>query len=75
MIPNGDGWHHAAIKKLPVLLRRTTTKHHSDFYCVNCLHSFSTENKHESHKIGYETFCNVVMLSENIKTLKSIPKI
>ena len=42
------------------------------FYCLNCLHSFATENKRESHKKVCENkdFCNVLMLSENTKILK-----
>ena len=31
------------------LLRGTTSKQDGDFYCLNCLHSFATENKRESH--------------------------
>ena len=27
-----------------------TNKHYGDFYCLNCLHSFATENKRESYK-------------------------
>ena len=48
------------------------SKHHGDFYCLNCLHSFATENKSESHKKVCENkdFCNVLMLSENTKILK-----
>ena len=26
------------------------SKDHGDSYCLNCLHSFVTENKRESHK-------------------------
>ena len=50
MIPNGEGWHYLAVKKLTELLRGIMSKHHDDFYCVNWLHSFATENKRESHK-------------------------
>ena len=50
MIPNGEGWHYLAVKKLSALLIRIVFKHHSDLYCLNCLHSFATENKRESHK-------------------------
>ena len=32
------------------LLRGATSKHHGDFYSLNCLHSFSTKNKLEFHK-------------------------
>ena len=45
MIPNGEGWHYLAMNKLSALLRAIM----SDFYCMNCLHSFATENKRESH--------------------------
>ena len=40
-------------KKLSALLRRLTSKTskwHNDFCCKNCLHSFATEDKCESHK-------------------------
>ena len=59
-------------KKLWALLRRITSKHQGIFYCVNSLHSFSTENKRESHEKVYENkdFCNVVMLSEDNKILQ-----
>ena len=59
-------------KKLSRLLRRITFKHHGDFHCLNCLHSFATENKRESHKKVCENkdFCNVIMPSEDTKTLK-----
>ena len=71
MIPNGEGWHYLAVKKLSALLRGITSKHHGDFYCLNCLHLFATENKRESHKkvCEYKAFCNVVMPSEDFKIL------
>ena len=58
MIPNGEGreaksegpLHYLAVKKLLTLLRGITSKHHSDFYCPNCLHSFAAEKKLEVHK-------------------------
>ena len=52
-------------KKLPVLLRGITSKHHSDFYYLNCLHSFATKNRLESHKnlCKNKGFCNVIMPS------------
>ena len=37
-------------KKLPALLRGIMSKHHSHFYCLNCLHFFATENKPELRK-------------------------
>ena len=59
-------------KKLSVLLRGITSKDCSDFYCLNCLHSFATEHMRESHKKICENkdFCNVVMPSEGTKILE-----
>ena len=43
MISNGEKqWHYLAVKKLRALLTGITFKHHGDFYCLNCLHSFAT---------------------------------
>ena len=38
-----EGWHYIAVKKLSALLHGITSKRHGDFYCLNCLHSFRTE--------------------------------
>ena len=66
VIFNGEGWHY-----LSALLRGITSKHHSDFYCLNCLHSFTTESKHESRNKVCENkdFCNIIMPSEDTKIL------
>ena len=52
-------------------MRRITSKHYGDFYCVNCLYSFRTKHKLESHKRICENkdFYNVVMPSEDTKIL------
>ena len=43
-------------------------KHHSNFFCLNCLHSFATENKRGSQKkygkIENKSICNVVVPSK-----------
>ena len=69
LIPNGEGWHYLTVKRLPILLRGITSKHHSDFYCLNCLHSFVTESKRESYKkvCQKQDFWNVLMPSEYTK--------
>ena len=72
MISNGEKqWHYLAIKKLSALLKRITSKHHVDFCCLNCLHSFATKNKLQLHKRVCENkdFCNIIMLSEDTKIL------
>ena len=51
MISNGEKlWHYLAVKKPSALLRGIISKHHGDFYCLNCFHSFATKNKLQSHK-------------------------
>ena len=59
-------------KKASVILRGKTSKNNGDFYCLNCLHSFRTKIKLESHKRVCESkdFCNVIMTSEDTKTLE-----
>ena len=65
-------WHYLAVKNLSALLRGITSKHHGDFYCLNCIHSFATENKLQSHKRVCENkdFCNIIMHSDDTKILK-----
>ena len=72
MILDGVGWHYLAVKKQPALLRGITSKHHGDFYGLNCLQLFATESKREYHKEVGENkdFCNVIMLSEYTKILE-----
>ena len=82
MVPNGKGcetkseeqtrWHYLAVKTLSALLRGITSKHHSDFYYLKCLHSFRTKTKLESHKKVCENkdICNVTMPSEDTKILE-----
>ena len=53
MIPNEQKeglWHYHAVKNLSTLLRTITSKYHGNFYCLNCLHYFRTENKLKSHE-------------------------
>ena len=71
MTPNGEGWHYLAVRKLSALLREIMSKHHGDFYCLNYLHSFATENECESHKkvSVNKGFCNVVKPSEGTTIL------
>ena len=72
MIPNGEGWHYLAVKKLLALLREIVCKYHGDIYCLNCLRLFATESKLESHKkeCENEDSCNVVMPSEDTEILE-----
>ena len=51
MIPNEEkeGWHYFGVKKLSALLHRIFSKNKGDF-CLNCIHSFGTENKLKLHE-------------------------
>ena len=68
-----DGqWHYLAVKILSALLHRITSKNKDDFYCLNCLHSFRTENKLKSYEKVCENkdFCEIVVLSEKDNILE-----
>ena len=43
------------ITQLPALFKGITSKHGGNFYCLNCLHSFRTENKFKSHVLEFLT--------------------
>ena len=74
MIPNEEkeGWHYLAVKKLSALLRGITSKHNRDSCCLNCLHSFRTENKLKSHEkvCKNKDSCGIVMPSEKDNMLE-----
>ena len=60
------------MKNLPALLYGITSKHKGDFYCLNCLHSFKTENKLKSDEkvCKNKGFCGILMSSEKDNILQ-----
>ena len=44
MISDGQKLHYLVVKNLSGLLRGITSNHKEDFYCLNCFHSYRTEN-------------------------------
>ena len=72
MITDGKKWHYLPGKKLSVLLKGKTSKHVRDFYCLNCFHSYSTENNLKKHKDVCENYdyWYVEMPKEDNKILK-----
>ena len=56
-------------KKTISIIKKNNT---NDFYCLNCLHSFATKNKRETHKKVCENkdFYNAIMPFEDTKTLE-----
>ena len=74
MIPDEEkeGWHYLSVKKLSPLLRTITSKHDSDFYSLNYLHSFRTDNKIKSHEkvYKYKEYCRIARPSEKDNILE-----
>ena len=44
MITCGKTWHYLPVKKLSAFLRKITSNHVGDFYCLSFLHSYATED-------------------------------
>ena len=74
IISNGEKQsHYLTVKKLSALLRGATSKHHADFYYLNCLYFFATElQKLELYKKVCENkdFCNIIIPLEDTKILE-----
>ena len=53
-------------KKIVHITKRNSIKASWGFYCLNCLHSFKTENKVKFHEkiCKNKTFCGIVTPSE-----------
>ena len=76
MITDGtSNWHYLVVKSISGLLRRITSNHNGDFYCLNCFHPYTTEKKLRKHKRICENnnFCYPKMPDEDNKILKYIP--
>ena len=75
MIPNKEkeGWHYLPVKELSTLLPGVTSKHHEYVYCLNCLHSFRTENKlkYLEKVCKNKDSCGIVMPTEENKNIKT----
>ena len=72
MITDGEKWHYLAVIKLLAWLRGITSNHKGDFYCLNCFHSYRTENKLKKHYnvCKNHDYCYVEMPEEDNKILK-----
>ena len=59
-------------KKISCIITQNNLKNKGDFYCLNCLQSFRTENKLKSHEKIFKNkdFCRIVMPTEKNKVLK-----
>ena len=70
-----NNWHYLAVKRISRLLRGITSNHKGDFYCLNCLHSYTTEKKlrKDERICNDRDFCYLKMPDEDNKVLKYIP--
>ena len=72
MISDGQKWRYLVVKNLSRLLRGITSNHKENFYCLNCFHSYRTENKLEAHTKICENhdYCHVEMPTKNNNIIK-----
>ena len=72
MISSGKNWHYLSVKSLSRLLRGISSNHNSDYYCLNCFHSYRTENKLNVHKKICENhdYCNIEIPCPNNNSIK-----
>ena len=72
MISNSENWHYLAVRSLSGLLRGISSNHDGDYYCLNCFHSYRTENELNVHKKICENhdYCNIEMPSPNNNIIK-----
>ena len=72
MIPDDKKCYYLAVKSLYTLLREITSNHNEDFYCLNCVHSYSTNNKPKRHErvCNGHDYCHVEMPNEGNRVLK-----
>ena len=77
MTADGRKRHRFAVKKLSPLLRGITSNHEQNLYCLNCFHSYSTENKLKKHENACKNcdYCYIEMSKEGNKILKEKIKI
>ena len=74
MIPNvqNEGWQYLQVQKITASLRGITSKHDGDFYCLNYVLFFWTENKLKSHEkvCKNKGFGGIIILSQKDNILQ-----
>ena len=76
MITDGEKWHYLAVKSLSTLFRGITSSRDGDFYCLNCFHSYRTNNALKKHErlCNNHDYCHVEILKEDEKNIKIQPQ-
>ena len=72
MITDGKKWNYLALRSLQALFRGMSSNHNGEFYCLNCCHSYRTENRLKKHEKVFKNhdYCYVEMPKEHNKILK-----
>ena len=62
-IGDGKKYHYLAVTSLSALLKKISSNHKEDFYCLNCFNSYTTKNKLKEHEeiCNNHDSCNVEM--------------
>ena len=65
-------WHYLAVKSIKRLFRGITSNHNHDFYCLNCLCSFHTDNALKEHErlCNNHDYCGSIIPSKHKNILK-----
>ena len=69
---DGENWHYLAVKSISALFRGITSNNNGDYYCLNCFHSYRTNNVLKKHErlCNKNEYCHVKMPKEDNKILK-----
>ena len=75
MINDGEKYHYIAVTNLSALLKKLSSNHKEDFYCLNCFNSYTTKNKLKEHEEIYNNHdsYNMEMPEWANKTIKYNP--
>ena len=71
MIIDSKKWHYLAVKSLFELFRGIATNHKDDFYCLNCLHSYTTKNY--LNYINLKSIIRYVKIMRHAKIIENMP--
>ena len=72
MITDGKKRYYLVVKSFSLLFKGITSNHVGNFYCLNCFHLFSIENKFKPHKNVCKNYdyCYVEMPKEDSEILQ-----
>ena len=72
MINKGKNFHYLAVTNLSALIKRISSNHDGDVYCLNCFSSYTTKNKLKEHQeiCNNNDSCCIDMPSWVEKTLR-----